>query len=431
MQKGLNQTKKKGKDPKEIVEEIPEPLPSTMQKLHLDPESLMGVASAYRYKLTVLNPEMEKCAFYFDDSLDVFGFNDVNKKRALKKQDWPSDAPLDHPRRYNVKIQLLAGSAEIKSCGGCSMWKEMTKKPFLILTPHGSRCVEYSKNPFILLIFRCCPKFHSYTKQFSLRITVSHNNFDIIYGTEVIIHRKKMNTPTKKRKSSAMNEEEEDDEVEPPEDDQEPSSPPCQQQSEKSSSGPQDKKPRLLSLLDPVTHRNLAQMPVGNSNLPNVLTHESNFENLESVLALHQNLFPQDSTLFNYDFDDCSSYSFESLKPIKQTKASKPFHQTKGLQEEYEIVNAHYEQGQPAPQQWANPQQFFDFLNSKPSKPTPIPPNNLKNPKKLIPPPPLFFEPSDFLIPNDEKWLTSVLDDVPFSNDLFRFDDTFSLFPFE
>lgn len=418
MQKVLNLSKKKGKDPKEIVEEIPEPLPSSIQKLHLDPESLMGVASAYRYKLTVLNPEMEKCAFYFDESLDVFGFNDVNKKRALKKQDWPSDASLDHPRRYNVKIQLLAGSAEIKSCGGCSMWKEMTKKPFLLLTPHGTRCVEFAKNPFILLIFRCCPKFHSYTKQFSLRITVSHNNFDIVYGTEVIIHRKKMNTPAKKRKSSALNEEEDDEE-------EESLSP------EEKTSDSQEKKPRLLSLLEcPLTHQNISQTPL-NPNLPSLTTPKC--ENLESVLALHQNLFPQDSTLFNnYDFDDSSllPVSFaDSLKPMKNTKnSSQPFQQ---FQEEYEYVNAHYEQGQPAPQQWANPQQFFDFLNSKPSKPTPVQSNNQKKDlKKIPPPPPLFFEPTDFIIHNDEKWLNCVLDDVPFSNDLFKFEDN-SLFPFE
>lgn len=440
-------TKKKGKDPKEIVEEIPEPIPFGTQKLNLDPDSLLGVASAYRYKLTVLNPELEKCALYFDDSMDVFAFNDVNKKRALKKQDWPGDAPLNHPRRYNVKVQLLAGNAEIKACGGCSMWKEMTKKPFLVLTPHGTRCVEYSKSPFILLIFRCCPKFHSYTKQFSLRVTITHNNFDIVYATEVLIHRKKMNNPTKKRKSFLNEDEEEDEEFQDEESEQHQPHRKEHKHTHICCSAETDiKKPRLISLLDPA---NFSPLPrntnnnVHHPNLPSLSMNPPSFEtsnNLESILALHQNLFPQESKLFNgqYDLED-----FPLLPPSDLFKPNKPKTALKGYglqpfqqyQEEYELINAQYEQGQPAPQQWRNIQQFFDFLNSKATKaPPPAAPlvNDLKT--QLISQPTSLpisqFSVESPDITNDEKWLSSVLEDIPFSTELFKFDDP-PLFPFE
>jgi len=404
--------KKKIKDPKEIVEEIPEAFPSNSQKLYLNPDSLMGVASAYRYKMMVTNSELERAAFYFDDSLDIFAFNDVNKKRALKKQDWPTDAPLNHPRRYNVKVQLMAGNAEIKSCGGCSMWKDMTRKPFLVLTPFGTRCVEFSKNPFILLIFRCCPKFHSYTKQFSLRVTITHATFpDIVYCTEVIIHRKKMNNVVggKKRKGSVIDEAED-----------------FQEEENEECSFPDEKR-----------CRHEAKEAFQNSCSPVSNFESIKYPDLDSVLALHETLFPNEARLLKPNamenfteviLSNPLSPSPAKLKGVKNLY-SQPFQQ---YQEEYEWFNAHYEQGQQVPQQWGTPQQFFDFLFNKKPTPKPVladPSANLQPALKKSSAPPL-LEPNIPEISNDEKWLTTVLNDVPFSNDLFRFDDI-SLFPFE
>jgi len=168
------------------------------EKLIVEPNSFEGVASAYRYKLTIQNQDLYAAAFNFTDDVDVFSFAQVNKKRAAKKEEWPFEAPLHHPQRCDVRLQLYAGKNEIKSCGGCSMWKELTSKPFLVLTPHGNRCVQFLKQPFILLIFRCCPKFHSYAKQFKLVITVTSAKTGKRHSCAINILRKKMNT--KKRK---------------------------------------------------------------------------------------------------------------------------------------------------------------------------------------------------------------------------------------
>jgi hypothetical protein len=414
--KKMAYSKKKNKEPKEIIEEIPEALPTNSQKLVLNPDSLTGVASAYRYKLMVMNPELERAAFYFEDSMDVFAFNDVNKKRALKKQDWPEDAPMDHPRRYNVKVQLMAGNAEIKSCGGCSMWKDLTKKPFLILTPHGTRCVEFSKNPFILLIFRCCPKFHSCTKQFSLRIIITHATIkDIVYTNEVVIHRKKMNVssvPKKRKLYSRVEEEEEEEEDEPLEND-------CSNDS--SSQSPIEKRPRCADAMMHSAQKIEPTVPI----LSPALEAKSSSD-LDSVLALHETLFPNEARLLKPEVSLPSSSP--SKKVLAKGRNSHPFQQ---FQEEYEWFHSQYEQGQQVPQQWGNPQQFFDILfNKKPSKNVLADPSlsvQAKETKKPNTPALEVYAPE---ISNDEKWLTTVLDDVPFSSDLFRNEDL-SLFPFE
>lgn len=160
--------------------------------LLVEPESLEGVASAYRYKLTILNRELYGCVFNFTEDADVFSFQDVNKKRAVKKEDWPTDASPDNPSIYDVKVQLMAGNVEIKNCSGCSMWKDLTEKPILILTPQGNRCIQFVRKPFILVIFRCCPKFHSFAKQFKLNIIVTCRSTGVKYSTVINIFRKKM-----------------------------------------------------------------------------------------------------------------------------------------------------------------------------------------------------------------------------------------------
>lgn len=175
--------------------------------LLVEPEQLEGVASAYRYKLNIHNRELYGAIFNFIDQ-DVFSFHEVNKKRAVKKEDWPLDSTVDHPSRYDVSIKLMAGDSEIKTCGGCSMWKELTEKPLLILTPHGTKCIQYIRKPFLLLIFRCCPKFHSYAKQFKLLINIQSISTGMKYSTTIDIYRKKMHNPKKsnsvKEDSSAL-----------------------------------------------------------------------------------------------------------------------------------------------------------------------------------------------------------------------------------
>jgi len=167
--------------------------------LNMEPDCLEGVASAYRYKLSIKNETLCGATFNFLECMDVFSFSAVDKKRALKKEEWPSPGSLNNPNRFDVKVQLLAGNVEIETCDGCASWKEKTRKPFLILTPTGERCVQYSKNPFLLLIFRCCPKFHSCNKQFRLFITIQSPFTGEIYQNEVNIYRKKM-VSNKKRK---------------------------------------------------------------------------------------------------------------------------------------------------------------------------------------------------------------------------------------
>jgi len=166
--------------------------------LVVDPESLEGVASAYRYKLTLKNESLIGSTFSFNESLDVFSFTAVDKKRALKKEEWPSAGSFEDLNRYDVKVQLMAGNVEIQNCDGCASWKDKTRKPFLILTPTGERCVHFQKQPFLLLIFRCCPKFHSCNKQFRLVLTLTSRSGEVLRN-EVNIYRKKM-VSSKKRK---------------------------------------------------------------------------------------------------------------------------------------------------------------------------------------------------------------------------------------
>lgn len=166
--------------------------------LVVDPEALEGVASAYRYKLTLKNESLLSSTFSFNESMDVFSFAAVDKKRALKKDEWPSPGSNEDLNRYDVKVQLMAGNVEIQSCDGCASWKEKTRKPFLVLTPNGERCVHFQKQPFLLLIFRCCPKFHSCNKQFRLVITLTSCNGEVLRN-EVNIYRKKMVSSKKRR----------------------------------------------------------------------------------------------------------------------------------------------------------------------------------------------------------------------------------------
>jgi len=169
------------------------------QLLKVEPESLEGVASAYRYKLCIKNECLIGATFNFGECLDVFSFTAVDKKRALKKEEWPTSGSLENPNRYDVKVQLMAGNVEIQTCDGCASWKEKTRKPFMVLTPTGERCVQYQKSPFLLLIFRCCPKFHSCNKQFRLLISISSPFTGQTFQSEVNIYRKKM-ISNKKRK---------------------------------------------------------------------------------------------------------------------------------------------------------------------------------------------------------------------------------------
>eukprot|EP01119_Soliformovum_irregulare_P008560 TRINITY_DN21675_c0_g1_i1.p1 TRINITY_DN21675_c0_g1~~TRINITY_DN21675_c0_g1_i1.p1 ORF type:complete len:393 (+),score=60.82 TRINITY_DN21675_c0_g1_i1:114-1292(+) len=168
-------------------------------KLNMEPAELSSVASAYRYKLDIMNPELRECAFTFDESMDVFSFEEVDKKRALRKQDWPSETPSIMAPRYHVFVKLMASSTEITQCDGCASWKEKTRKPFMILTPNGGRSVQFSTNPFLLLIFRCCPKFHSCSKQFHLVTRIVNTTSGAEYISDININRKKFSQ--KKRKA--------------------------------------------------------------------------------------------------------------------------------------------------------------------------------------------------------------------------------------
>jgi len=176
--------------------------PSVNSTLVLDPPSLEGVASAYRYKVNLKNEALVGATFRFCDNLDVFSFSAVDKKRALKKEEWPVVGTVDAPNFWDVEIQLMAGETEIRNCDGCASWKDKTRKPFLVLSPTGERILQFTEYPFILVIFRCCPKFHSCNKQFRLVITVRSPTTGETFSNAVSIFRKKM-VPSKKRKDPA------------------------------------------------------------------------------------------------------------------------------------------------------------------------------------------------------------------------------------
>jgi len=161
------------------------------KELLVDPDSLDGVASAYRYKVGLLNDELTECDIEFEDKGAVFSFQDVDKKRALKKEEWPLKVTGLSKNLYTVKLQLFAGDTEITDCTGCSAWKEKTTKPFLILTPEGDKSIRFTSTPFLLLIFRCCPKFHGFSKQFRLVITITSKDQKIVYRGGLDINRKK------------------------------------------------------------------------------------------------------------------------------------------------------------------------------------------------------------------------------------------------
>lgn len=350
------------------------------QKLIFEPDSLEGVASAYRYKLNILNPELEGCAFNFTDDLDVFNFNDVNKKRALKKEEWPNDSSLDNPRRYDVQIQLMAGNAEIKTCGGCSMWKDLTRKPFLMLTPHGNRCIQFIKKPFILMIFRCCPKFHSYAKQFKLVITITSPITGAKYSNEINIYRKKMNNSGKKRKID---------------------SPPKQEEK---------------------------QETVENVQVSN---NEDSKEKFDATLVLHETLFPQQASLLKPPavqqslesstvnpslLTQCFPQMLHSDTKKQETKHRVPEYQLpfQHLQHEIDLAQQQFVKGQPQPQSSYSPQMLYDLLYKNP-KTNPPPPTSVflsendETPKKKIQSNSL---PLLETIPeptNDETWIESLL----------------------
>jgi hypothetical protein len=107
---------------------------------------------------------------------------------------------LDVPNLWDVDIQLIAGETEIRNCDGCASWKDKTRRPFLVLSPTGERVLQFHEHPFILVIFRCCPKFHSCNKQFRLVISVTSPVTGESFSNAVNIFRKKM-VPCKKRKT--------------------------------------------------------------------------------------------------------------------------------------------------------------------------------------------------------------------------------------
>lgn len=91
--------KKEGSD-----DEFPSP---DGERLIVEPNVFEGVASAYRYKLVIMNEELYASAFNFLEDVDVFSFSEVNKKRAAKKEEWPFDAPMHHPQRQYPKIECF------------------------------------------------------------------------------------------------------------------------------------------------------------------------------------------------------------------------------------------------------------------------------------------------------------------------------------
>jgi len=216
------------------------------------------------------------------------------------------------------------------------------------------------------------------------------------------------------------------------------------------------KKPRLLTLLDP----NSATIQFSSPTLASdTLSSAYNAElemnkytpaDLQRVLALHETLFPATVLRTNELSTETQfapvksleiltpSYSVSSscgAKPLKKgNSTNQPFKQ---FQEQFDIFNAKYEQGQIVPEQWTTPAKFKDMLWGKNKEPTslktllPTPADlivkqldPIKSANYVAPPTILPFKTlpeSNFPeVVNDEKWLSSVLDDVPFSESLFE-----------
>jgi len=125
------------------------------KELLVDPDSLDSVASAYRYKVALRNEELAECDLEFEDKAAVFSFQEVEKKRALKKEEWPLKVVGSSQKLFTVKLQLFAGDTEITDCTGC------------------------------------CPKFHGFSKQFRLVITVTSKDKKEVFKGGLDINRKK------------------------------------------------------------------------------------------------------------------------------------------------------------------------------------------------------------------------------------------------
>lgn len=126
--------------------------------LQTEPTVLEGVASAYCYKLELLNPELKGKTFKISDENDVFSFKAVNKKRALKKDNWPivleNSSANSSSHVCEISAKMMAGKSEIKHCNCCPQWKDKTLQPLLMITPTGARFLQFTKVPLFLFIFR-------------------------------------------------------------------------------------------------------------------------------------------------------------------------------------------------------------------------------------------------------------------------------------
>ncbi len=127
------------------------------QILKTDPAVLEGVASAYCYKLELMNPELKGKVLQISEENEVFSFKEVNKPRALRKENLPipmKSESLNPSQTFSVSVRLMTGFKEIKRCECCPQWKDKTSLPFLLVTPTGERNLLFPKNPTLLVIIR-------------------------------------------------------------------------------------------------------------------------------------------------------------------------------------------------------------------------------------------------------------------------------------
>jgi hypothetical protein len=173
------------------------------------PSHFTQLESQTCYRIGLKNPSLLGACLRFSSDLAVFPFFEVGK-RPILKEEFPKDvAPEDESQLdiIDVELKIFAGDEEIIICDDskkCVKWREKTTKPVLVLTPRGTRTIQFDqdKEPFLLLIFRCCPRFHR-GQEFEMQLKLTSRRRQ--YTTVIDLKRKK-NQAQKKREQEALKE---------------------------------------------------------------------------------------------------------------------------------------------------------------------------------------------------------------------------------
>jgi len=182
-------------DPQFLQESLRVELPSNFTQLE----------SQTCYRLGIKNSSLVGACLRFSSDLAVFPFSDVGK-RPILKEEYPKEitSEAEASQLVDVELKIFAGDEEIRICDDykkCAKWREKTTKPLLVLTPRGQKMIQFGENmePFLLLIFRCCPRFH-HGQDFELHMNL--RTATTVYTATIDLKRKRNQTQKKKEEST-------------------------------------------------------------------------------------------------------------------------------------------------------------------------------------------------------------------------------------